>query len=106
MKVHENAKLKLEKQILQNRIEYENDMKLMEFQHQKQIKLKLKEIEDMEIRMKERDELNETKIEGMRERLKRVEKNVYEKVEQEYSEIIEDKDKQLVNMSNTVFDLE
>jgi hypothetical protein len=32
-------------------------------------------------------------MEGLRERLKRVEKNVYERVEKEYSEIIEDKDK-------------
>ena len=43
--------------------------------------------------MKEREELNDQKMEGMRERLKRVEKNVYERVEQEYSQIIEDKDK-------------
>ena len=39
----------------------------------------------MTVKMKERDELNEEKLESLRERLKRVEKSVYERVEQDYS---------------------
>lgn len=56
--------------------------------------------------MKEREELNDQKMEGLRERMKRSEKNVYERVEQEYSEIVEEKEKQMGHLSNTVFELE
>jgi len=38
--------------------------------------------------MKERDELNDQKLESQKGRLKRVEKNIYEKVENEYSLIL------------------
>lgn len=40
------------------------------------------------VKLKERDELNDQKVENMRERLKRVEKSVYERIESDYSLIL------------------
>ena len=45
-------------------------------------------------------------MEGIRERLKRVEKTVYERVEQEYSIILSEKDQQIGRLEDTISDLE
>jgi hypothetical protein len=45
------------------------------------MKLKQKEIDDLDIKMRELSDLNQQKVDNYRERLKRVEKTVYERVE-------------------------
>lgn len=46
----------------------------------------------MKIKLEEQHQLFDTKMETQRERLKRVEKTVYERVEKEYSVVLTEKD--------------
>lgn len=72
----------------------------------KELKLKQKDIDDMDSKLHEQSELNEQKIENYRERLKRVEKTVYERVEQEYSKILTEKDHNISELNSRIMELE
>ena len=58
----------------------------------KEIRIKEKDCEDLNAKLEMQASHWEDKMEGMRERMKRVEKTVYERVEQEYSHILAKKD--------------
>ena len=55
----ENERLKLEKALLEQRIEFDNEIKVREFQQSKHLKEKQRIIDDLMVKLKERDELND-----------------------------------------------
>ena len=54
----------------------------------KEIRIKEKDCENLNTKLEMQASHWEDKMEGVRERMKRVEKTVYERVEQEYAQIL------------------
>ena len=60
----------------------------------------------MKIKVEEQHQLFDTKMETQRERLKRVEKTVYERVEKEYSVVLTEKDQIIADLEARCMQLE
>eukprot|EP00347_Sterkiella_histriomuscorum_P011618 403371761 len=102
----ENQKLKLEKQLLTEQLQFDQQQKIEYTQFQKELKIKQSEIEHLLVKIEEQQQLNDQKLENQRERMKRVEKTVYERVEQEYSQILNEKDQTILDLQEQVLSLE
>ncbi|CDW84673.1 UNKNOWN [Stylonychia lemnae] len=106
VKMTENQKLKTEKQLLQQQLQFENEFKAREHQFSKELKIKQNEIESLYNKLEEQQQLFDQKMENQRDRLKRVEKTVYERVEQEYSQILTEKDNLIMDQNNQILQLD
>ena len=68
----------------------------------KEIRIKEKECENLNTKLEMQASHWEDKMEGVRERMKRVEKTVYERVEQEYAQILQQKNLQIEDLEHEI----
>jgi len=57
------------------------------------------------VKIHEREAKSEQKLEAMKERMKRVEKTVYERVEQEYSQTLRSKEEEICELQSFIAEL-
>ncbi|TNV83484.1 hypothetical protein FGO68_gene14749 [Halteria grandinella] len=95
LKYSEHLKLKLEKQLLQQQVQFDSEQRIRDAHYSRELKLKQDELDLLDAKLLAQQDKYEAKMESYRERLKRVEKTVYERVESEYSRILQQKDEQI-----------
>lgn len=106
LKETENAKLKLEKKLLQEQVDTSNDRKANQMCHKRDIKQRDEQLIELQAKLEFRDKEHSAKLEEMRDRYKRVEATVYERVEKEYSEVLQEKEDHLHMAQERIIEME
>ena len=106
LKLSENQRLRLEKQILTQQISFDNEQRIRDSHFSRELKLKSEEVAGLDDRLHTQQTRYEEKLEQYRDRLKCVEKTVYERVEREYSQLLAQKDTLISDQSQRLAALE
>jgi len=79
---------RLEKQLLRQQVQFDGEQRVRDAHYARELRARQEEVAALQEKLMRQQEKYEAKMEALRDRLKCVEKTVYERVEGEYSRIL------------------